>query len=88
MYRSHQQRFHSVFRQSLLLTLFLPLSLQLPNVKDKDRADEVMEKDLKLSADQLAQARRQRLRDLYAAEMLGWQAELAAKGLAIEIRKD
>lgn len=61
---------------------------QLPNPKDIERSAEVMEKDLKLAAEQLAKARRERLRELYNAEMAGWQAELGAKGLAIEVRRD
>lgn len=60
----------------------------LPNVKDVERAADVIEADLATFAAQLAAARRERLRELYAAEKKGWQAELAAKGLAIEISRD
>jgi hypothetical protein len=59
---------------------------QLPNVKDLERAAEVMERDLHTFAEQLVKARRERVRELYAAELAGWQAELAAKGLTIDLR--
>jgi len=60
----------------------------LPNPKDLERAADVIQADLATFAAQLAAARRERLRELYAAEKAGWQAELAAKGLAIEISRD
>ncbi len=42
-----------------------------------------MELDLKNAAEELVKVRRARIKALYASERAGWQAELAARGLAI-----
>jgi hypothetical protein len=44
--------------------------------------------DLRIAAEQLVKVRRERLRELYKAEMEAWQAELAAKGLALHASHD
>lgn len=45
-----------------------------------------MAEDLMLAAAQLTKVRRERLRELYHAEMTQYQKELAAKGLTIEVK--
>ena len=47
------------------------------------RAPRRMELDLKNAAEELVKVRRARIKALYASERAGWQAELAARGLAI-----
>lgn len=54
-----------------------------PNPKEEAQAAASMADDLRIAAEQLTRARRERLRELYASEMAQWQRELAAKGLAI-----
>lgn len=43
-----------------------------------------MEADLRTASEELVKVRRERLRALYASDKLGWQAALAARGLAME----
>lgn len=47
-----------------------------------------MEADLKAASEALVKVRRERLRALYSAEKVGWQQELAARGLAMETGTD
>ena len=42
-----------------------------------------MQADLKSAAEELVKVRRERIREFYAAERAGWQAELAARGLVM-----
>ena len=58
------------------------------SARDAEAAAAVIEGDLKPAAQQLTTVRRERLRTLYAAEMKGWQDELAARGLIIETSLD
>ena len=43
-----------------------------------------MERDLKAASEELVKVRRERLRALYAEDRARWQAQLAARGLAME----
>ena len=56
---------------------------QKANPKEAERVADILQADLRVASEQLVRARRERLRDLYAAEMRGYQDELAARGLAL-----
>jgi len=51
--------------------------------KDALKEEKERMEDLRIAAEQLTKARRERLRELYRSEMEQWQRELAAKGLAL-----
>ena len=53
------------------------------NPKEAERIADILQNDLKVASEQLVKARRERLRDLYAAELRQWQDELAQRGLAL-----
>jgi len=62
-----------------------PFQLSFPaaNPKEEERIADILQNDLKVASEQLVKARRERLRDLYAAELRQWQDELAQRGLAL-----
>ena len=61
---------------------YLPTSAAA-NPKEAERIADILQNDLKVASEQLVKARRERLRDLYAAELRQWQDELAQRGLAL-----
>jgi hypothetical protein len=54
------------------------------NPKEAARREELIREELRKMNEHLVVARRTRLQALYAAEMGGWEIELARKGLAVE----
>jgi len=61
-------------------------SLKKANPRELEREERSMDADLRTAHEQLVRARRERLRELYTAEMATWTKELAARGLAVETR--
>ena len=57
--------------------------LRKSNPKEDERVADILQQDLKVASEQLVKARRERIRELYAAELRQWQGELAALGLAL-----
>lgn len=73
----------SYARTSAQATWHEAQSLQLRNSREEARQRSAMVDDLRVAAERLTDVRRERLRELYHAEMQAWQAELAARGLTI-----
>jgi len=73
-------------RTAAQATWFEADSLKRTNPRERERQERSMAEDLRVAAEQLLRLRRERLREVYAAEMAAWQRELAAKGLTIETR--
>ncbi len=63
-------------------------SLKKSNPKMREAETSMMTADLKELSNTLVRVRRERLRELYTAEMATLQAELASRGLTIETKRD
>ena len=59
-------------------------ALKQGNPKEATRREAMRKEELRKMHEHLVLARRERIRRLYTEEMEGWEAELAAKGLALE----
>lgn len=75
-------------KQKAITSWFEGQDLKKSNPKEVEREKATVEADLRVASEQLVKVRRERIRQLYAAETAQFQMELAAKGLTIDTGKE
>ncbi len=75
-------------KQTAVTTWHESHGLRKSNPKEAEAEQSTLTQDLKVLNETLVRVRRERIRELYTAEMTALQAELAAKGLTIETKRD
>ena len=79
----NERNYHELLTTAAVTSWFESKELQKANPKEAERVADILQADLKVASEQLVKARRERRRDLYAAELRQWQDELAVRGLAL-----
>jgi hypothetical protein len=79
----NEANYNNMLKQNSVTSWFESKEMQKSNPKEAERVADILQNDLQVASLELVKCRRERIRELYAAELKQYQDELAQKGLCL-----